>query len=305
MMLLGAVIVIAILMGLSYQEWWEPTRQDLKQKEFLSHLFKYVVTVTPIALVASFAKDAIVIVPAGHRGVIFDKFKGVQQNSLKEGFNFITPFLQEAILFDIRVHKGEFDASAASKDLQIVHTKVALNFHPDPDSVHELYRNIGVDYAEKVIHPAIQEAVKATTALYTAEELITRREEVKRHIQEILQRQLQPIRIIVTETYITDFDFSAEFAKAVEAKQIAEQDAFKAKRDLDRIRIEAEQKIAQAQAEAKSLTLQRDAVTPNMIELRRIEAQRLAIDKWDGHLPQTMMGGATPFVDVSRFTTQR
>jgi len=305
MLLLIALAIIVTLMWTSRKLWWDDQKGDIDWGIFATKLGKYVLLFIPLAIVVTAVKNSVVLVPAGHRGVIFDKFAGVRQNSLKEGFNFITPYLQEAILFDVRVRKSEFDASAASKDLQTVHTKVALNFHPEADAVHELYRSIGIDYAEKVIHPAIQEAVKATTALYTAEELITKREEVKKHIHEILQRQLIPMKLLVTDTYITDFDFSSEFARAVEAKQVAEQQAFKAKRDLERIKIEADQKIAQAQAEARSLALQRDAVTPNMIELRRIEAQRLAIEKWDGHLPTTMMGGATPFVDVSRFTTQK
>jgi regulator of protease activity HflC (stomatin/prohibitin superfamily) len=143
--------------------------------------------------------------------------------------------------------------------------------------------------------------VKATTARYTAEELIAKREEVKKQIHELLQSQMTPANLELTETYITDFQFSQGFSHAVEAKQIAEQEAFKAKRDLDRIKIEAEQKVATAQAEARALALQREAITANLIELRRIEAQRLAIEKWDGHLPQTMMGGSSmPMVDLSQ-----
>jgi prohibitin 2 len=107
------------------------------------------------------------------------------------------------------------------------------------------------------------------------------------------------------DTYITDFDFSPEFARAVEAKQIAEQQAFKARRDLDRIKIEADQKIAQARAEAESLRMQRDAITSNLIELRKIEAQKLAIEKWDGKLPSMMLGNATPLVDLNQFSGKR
>jgi regulator of protease activity HflC (stomatin/prohibitin superfamily) len=304
-MLLIAVVLIAIWMAVSFREWFDVERQDLRPREFTSRLIKAVLVVVPLAILITVAKDSVVVVPAGHRAVIFDKFQGVKQVSLNEGFNFILPFVQEAILFDIRVSKAEFDSTAASKDLQIVHTKVALNFHPDPNSIHELFRNVGHDYASKIIHPAVQEAVKATTALYTAEELITRREEVKKHIQELLQRQSAPLRIQITETYITDFDFSQGFSQAVEAKQIAEQQAFKAKRDLDRIKIEAEQKIANARAEAEGLRMQREAITPNLIELRRIEAQKLAIEKWDGKLPDTMLGSTTPMIDVGQFTKGR
>jgi regulator of protease activity HflC (stomatin/prohibitin superfamily) len=300
-MFILAVVIIVALVAANYSEWWDKERQDLDPTALGKRVMKSVVLVVPVMLVLTLVKDSVVVVPAGHRAVVFDKFQGVKQNSLKEGFNFIMPFLQEAVLFDIRIRKAEYDATAASKDLQSVHTKVALNFHPDADAVANLYRNVGSDYAEKIIHPAMQEAVKATTALYTAEELITRREEVKKHIHELLQRQTIPAKIQITDTYITDFDFSADFARAVESKQIAEQQAFKARRDLDRIKIEAEQKIAQARAEAQSLAMQREAITANLIELRRIEAQKLAIDKWNGQLPQTMLGGATPFIDVSKF----
>ena len=172
------------------------------------------------------------------------------------------------------------------RDLQSVSTKIALNFRPHAENVPEIHRTIGIDYAEKVIHPAVQEAVKATTALYTAEELITKREEVKKQIQQLLQTQMAPVHLDLTETYITDFQFSPDFAHAVEAKQIAEQEAFKASRDLDRIKIEAEQKIATARAEATSLTLQRDAITFKTLLncAARKSTERLAIEKWDGHL---------------------
>lgn len=300
MLFVLAVFVVVVLMALSYKSWLND--KDLNVREFTVRLAKYFIISIFIAFILTFAKDAVVVVPAGHRGVIFDKIHGIRQVSLNEGVNFIIPFMQEATLFDIRIQKAEYDSAAASKDLQIVHTKVALNFHPVADKVHELYRNFGVDYAEKVIHPAVQEAVKATTARYTAEELITRREEIKKNIHDLLKAQTKQATLEITETYITDFDFSAGFAQAIESKQIAEQQALKAKRDLDRVRIEAEQKIAQAQAEAKSLTMQKEAITSNLIELRKIDAQKLAIEKWDGKLPDVILGQSTPFIDISQFT---
>jgi regulator of protease activity HflC (stomatin/prohibitin superfamily) len=306
MFIVLGVFVVVLLMGLSYRQWFDDKSDTFNVGLFSGKLAKYTVVVMGLAIVATFAKDSLIVVPAGHRGVIFDKFSGVKPNALNEGFNVILPFVQDVTLFDIRMQKGEFTATAASKDLQSVATKVALNFRPQDNMIQEIYQKIGPAYAEKVIYPAVQEAVKATTALYTAEELITRREEVKKHIQQILQQQTAPAHILVSETYITDFDFSKEFAHAVEAKQIAEQQAFKAKRDLDRIKIEAEQKIAQARAEAQSLAMQKEAITTNLIELRRIEAQKLAIERWNGKLPDVMMGGtSTPFIDVSQFTSKR
>jgi regulator of protease activity HflC (stomatin/prohibitin superfamily) len=154
--------------------------------------------------------------------------------------------------------------------------------------------------------PAVQEAVKATTARFTAEELITHREEVKKIIQEIVDKYVAKVNIKVEELYITDFDFSRQFAEAIESKQIAEQTALKAKRDLDRIKIEAEQKIATARAEAESLRMQKEAITPQLIQLRQVDAQKLAIEKWDGHMPNVMMGGgATPLLNLNALAPGR
>lgn len=242
--------------------------------------------------------DGLVLVGAGQRAVVFDNVRGVRPVALGEGVHVIVPFVQSVTKFDCRMQKAEFDTTAASKDLQDVSTKVALNFHPQPESVAEIYQAYGTDYTEKVIHPAVQEAVKAVTAMYTAEELITKREEVKNRVQEHLSKMMVVAKLTLKETYITNFSFSHGFSQAIESKQIAEQTALKAKRDLDRIRIEAEQKLAGARAEAEGLKLQREAITPQLLELRKIDAQKLAIEKWNGVLPITIMGGAVPFINV-------
>lgn len=304
MLILLMVAVVLVLMTLSYKDWFDTERQDLRADVFSARLVRSVLIAIPLGFALSIVQDSIVIVKPGNRAVVFDKFKGVRPVVLDEGLNFVVPIIQETILYDVRIQKVEFDATAASKDLQSVRTKVALNFRPGSALVNELHQKVGPGYAERIIHPAVQEAVKAATARFTAEELITRREEVKRNIQDFLRAQIlsAQVPVEILEIYITDFEFSREFASAVEAKQIAEQQAFKAKRDLDRIRIEAEQKIATARAEAQSLTLQREAITPNLIELRRIEAQRLAIEKWNGALPQMMLGNSTPMIDLGQLS---
>ncbi len=252
-----------------------------------------------LAVVAGVLAGSVVIVPPGHRGVVFNRVSGIKQMALNEGLNFVLPILEQAILMDVRVQKDTYDATAASKDMQTVHTKVAMNFRPVPEMVPKLYSEVGWDYSDRVIAPAVQEAVKATTARFTAEELITHREEVKKIIQESVEKYVTKVNIRVEELYITDFDFSRQFAEAIESKQIAEQTALKAKRDLDRIKIEAEQKIASARAEAESLRMQKDAITPQLIQLRQVEMQRMAIEKWDGRMPVTMMGAATPLLNLN------
>lgn len=251
-------------------------------------------------IVLSNLAGAVVVVGAGERVVVFDKFSGLKKEALNEGLHLVVPFIQDTITFDVRVQKEEFETTAASKDLQDVSTKVALNVHPDADAVPLIYKNYGTNYSEKVIHPAVQEAVKAVTALYTAEELITKREAVKRQIQEHLAVLLKQANLVLTETYLTNFKFSEGFSHAIEQKQIAEQNALTAKNTLAQVKIEAEQTVAKAQAEAQGLRAQREAITPQLLELRRIEAQREAITKWNGTLPQTMIGGGSvPFINLN------
>jgi regulator of protease activity HflC (stomatin/prohibitin superfamily) len=302
MWFLFAAIFVAAMMALTRRQW-NPQGDTIDVARMTRNLAKFFTIGIVVAFALTFVGDTVVVVPAGHRAVVFDRFKGLQTTPLKEGMNFIVPMLQEATLVDVRVQKAEFDSTAASKDLQSVHTKVALNFLALPDQVAEIYRNYGLGVTEKVIHPAVQEALKAATARYTAEELITRREEVKQQIHQILEKHMATANLKLVETYITDFEFSTEFARAIESKQIAEQQALKARRDLDRIKIEAEQKLAGARAEAEGLKLQKEAITPALLELRKIDAQRLAIEKWDGRMPTTMLGGgSTPLLNLGAIT---
>ncbi|MBI4678925.1 MAG: prohibitin family protein [Elusimicrobia bacterium] len=269
-------------------------------------IFKYGFTFLILAVLALIGTRGVVVVPPGHRGIIFNKISGIRQAALAEGFNVVIPVIEYVTLMDVRVQKDTYEASAASKDMQTVHTKVALNFHPAPESAPRIFQEVGLGYSERIIHPAVQEAVKATTARFTAEELITRREDVKKLIRELVEHQIKSFNIKVDELYITDFDFSKQFAEAIEMKQIAEQQALKAKRDLDRIRIEAEQKVASARAEAEALKMQKEAISAQLIQLRQVEMQKLAIEKWDGKMPEVMMsgqgGGATPLLNLNALT---
>lgn len=292
-------VVATMLIVLSRRSQWYDGREV--DAEALTRVVSRVgVGLLSLAVLAGVIAGSVVIVPPGHRGVIFNRVSGVKPAALGEGLGFIVPVLEQAILMNVRVQKDSYDATAASKDLQTVHTKVALNYRPVPEAVPRLFSEVGMGYSDRVIAPAVQEAVKATTARFTAEELITHREDVKKIIQELVERYVSKVNIRVEELYITDFDFSRQFSEAIESKQIAEQTALKAKRDLDRIKIEADQKIASARAEAESLRMQKEAITPQLIQLRQVEMQRLAIEKWDGRMPVTMLGGgATPLLNLN------
>lgn len=240
------------------------------------------------------------VVPAGHRGVV-TLFGKVDPQPLGEGLHLVNP-LCNVIKIDVRVARVDSEGEAASRDLQIVHTAITLNYRINPDLVARLYQEVGPGFEQKVIQPAVQEAFKAVTAKYTAEELITKREEVRAAIRLLLKEKIDAramTSLALDEVSITNFRFSAQFSQAIEAKQEAEQLALKAQRDLERIQIEAKQRIAQAEAEATALRAQKQEITPDLIKLREIDAQLKAIEKWNGVLPQTMAGGAVPFVGLA------
>lgn len=236
------------------------------------------------------------IVDPGHKGVLV-RLGAIQPGVLDEGIHPRIPFMDTVVLVDVRIDKKESDASAASKDLQIVKATIATNFHLDPAAVDQVYQKIGLSYGPRLIDPAVQEVVKAVSAKYTAEELISKRPEVKEQIKESLIARLTSFNIIVDDISITNFDFSKSFNDAIEAKQVADQQVQKAQRDLQRIEVEAKQKIAQATAEAEALRLQRQVLSADLLRLREIENERVAIEKWNGKLPD-VTGGTIPFINV-------
>jgi len=254
-------------------------------------------TLVILVIIALVVLNSYTIVQAGQRGIML-QLGAVKPVVYNEGLHFRLPFIQEIIPIDVRVLKAESDQTAASKDLQVVTTTVAVNFHLNPEQVNKLYQDVGLSYKERIVDPAVSEALKAATAQYTAEELISRRSEVSTKVKEVLASKLSTYFMQLDEINITEFKFSTEFNNAIEQKQIAEQQALKASLDLQRIEIEAKQKIEQAKAEAESLRLQKQEVTPELIELRKIEAQLEAIKKWDGKMPN-VTGGAIPFLDVN------
>ncbi|BAU29515.1 SPFH domain-containing protein [Aneurinibacillus soli] len=252
----------------------------------------------PLVLVLGLLSQAFTVVQPGTRGIIV-QLGAVQDKLFEEGLHFKIPFVQEIVPMEVRVQKAESQASAASKDLQIVTTTMAVNFHIDPSHANKLYQNVGLDFKSRIVDPAIGEALKAVTARYTAEQLISKRSEVSQQVKELLAKKLATYHMVLDEINITEFKFSDEFNKAIEQKQIAEQQALKSNLDLNRIKIEKEQTITQAEAAAAALRLQKQEVTPELVKLREIEAQLKAIEKWDGKLPSTT-GGAVPFVNVTK-----
>jgi regulator of protease activity HflC (stomatin/prohibitin superfamily) len=232
---------------------------------------------------------------AGERGVQL-RFGAVTGKIFDEGLYFRIPLVDRVIPMDVKILKEQLVATAASKDLQSVNSSVALNYHIDPKRVAQVYQEVGLGYAERLIDPALQESVKASTAKYTAEELITKREAVREEIKSHLREKLESRGILVDDFNIVDFQFSRSFDQAIENKVTAEQQALAAKNKLEQIKFEAEQKIAEARGKAEALRIESEALksNPQVLQLR-------ALEKWDGRLP-TVSGGAIPFIDVSTLT---
>lgn len=258
---------------------------------------KYIVSGVIAVVVLIFGASSVTTVESGNRGVLL-QLGEVKSTIFEEGFHFKLPFIQTVQQIEVRVQKEESEQTAASKDLQMVTTKVAVNFSLEPGSVNKLFQEVGMDYKSRVVEPAIAEALKAITAQYTAEELITKRPEVSAQVKDMLANKLTKYYMKLEDINIKEFAFSEEFNKAIESKQTAEQNALKAERDLERIKIEAEQQITQAKAEAEALKLKKQEVTAELIKLKEIEVQEKAVEKWDGHLPN-VTGGAMPFIDVN------
>jgi regulator of protease activity HflC (stomatin/prohibitin superfamily) len=274
---------------------------DIVQRKSRKTLLKIIPIFLFIGLiVALIVFKPYVIVEPGHRGVVV-QLGEIKPAVLNEGFHLKVPFIQEIIPIEVRVQKAQSEEITSSKDLQVVNTVIAVNYRLDPNDVNKLFQEVGLSFKERVVDPAIGESLKAVTAQYTAEELISKRSEVSQKVKETLSKKLSAYYMILDGINITEFKFSPEFNQAIEQKQIAEQQALKANLDLQRIEVEAKQKIEQARAEAESLKLQKDQITPELVELRKIEAQIEAIKKWDGKLPSVTGTGVVPFLNIDQF----
>ncbi|MBE6752268.1 MAG: prohibitin family protein [Ruminococcaceae bacterium] len=268
-------------------------RHILKGWNFImkKNVVKIVIAAICVVLVAGVCLTCFTVVKAGHTGVVLT-FGAVEENVFDEGLHFKMPLVQTVVQMNNRTQKVETEGSASSKDLQIISYVVAVNYHVRSEASASLYQNVGKDYGTVIIVPAIQESIKAVTAQFTAEELITKRQTVGDQIKEALSEKINSYGIEVEIFNIVNFDFSEEFNAAVEAKQTAQQQALKAEQDLVRVEVEAKQKIAQAEAEAESIRLIQEALakSPDYVDY-------VKWNKWDGKLPE-VMGSDGVLVDV-------
>lgn len=245
-------------------------------------------------------------VPAGHRGVVL-QFGAVTGEVKPEGLYFVVPGVQSIELMDVQVHADKSKATAASHDLQNVATEVTVNYRVDPKQAAQVYRDLRQEYVPRVMVPAIQEAVKSATAQFDAERLVVDRPQVKDLIEQFLQQRLSKHGLIVDGIAITDFQFSADFSSAIEAKVTSLQLALKARNDVEIVHNEQLKKYETARADSYTTVTNAKALAEAIkIQTQAINAQGgkdyvqlKAIEKWDGSVPQWMgVGQAAPFINL-------
>ena len=235
------------------------------------------------------------VIGAGQRGVVFNNASGVEDRVLGEGIYFRTPFVQNIHTLSVQVQKNDVKAEAASKDLQTVSTDIVVNWHLDAGKVNKIYQSIGDEKAvvDRILTPAVNEVVKAAVAQKTAEEVLTKRPELKSDIDDRLRARLATYNIILDDVSVTNVDFSKEFNAAIESKQVAEQQAKQAFFLAQKAENEAKAAIETAKGVAEAQKLVQQTLTPELL-------QKLAIEKWQGVVPQYWGGGAIPFINIPK-----
>ncbi|MCL4361600.1 prohibitin family protein [Candidatus Dependentiae bacterium] len=212
------------------------------------------------------------------------------------GCYFKMPAIDSVIYINNRICKTVIETTALSKDLQFVSIGVAINYKIN--NAIELYKTVGTDFEKVIIDPFAQESIKAVVAKYTAEDLIQFRHDAKEKVYSELKSRLLPLNITLIDFNFVHSDFSPDFIKAVEEKQIAEQSAKTAKNLTEKVKEEVIQTRSRADAEAYSLKIKKESVTAELIALKKAEALIKAIEKWDGKLPH-VSGGNTPFINLN------
>jgi len=220
---------------------------------------------------------SMITIQPGHKGIIYNRIGGLSEKAeLKEGLNFVIPWFQRPIIYDIRTRPQPIDTQSGSKDLQMVQISLRVLFKPDPDELPFIYRRLGKDYDARVLPSIVNEVTKAVVAQYNASELLTKRDLVSKQIRDMLTKRSGDFRILLDDVAITHLAFSKEYTAAVEAKQVAQQDAERAKYVVDRAYQEKKSIVIKAEGEAQSAQLIGNAIqkNPAFIQLRRIDAAK-------------------------------
>lgn len=212
------------------------------------------------------------------------RFGKIVDSKLTEGFNFKIPYIEKIVKVNIKTQKEEITTESSTKDMQTVQTILAVNFRVEKDSAVSLYKTVGNNYKQTILIPAIQESVKSAMSKYSAEEVITKRNEVSDDCLKTLQEKVEKYGIVIQDFNIIDLSFSQAYKQAVEEKTIAEQKVLTAQQNLERAKVENEQKLLEAETTRQVNELLNQTITDDILAKQFIE-------KWDGHLPETYAGG--------------
>ena len=278
---IAAVVIAGILYFVSVEN------RDRTSGEYVkSYPFRSFAPLPFLLVVVVVAFESITIVPAGHAGVQVT-MGTVNPTPLDAGLHFVNP-ISSVHNVNVQMQRGTMEGAAAgTKDLQQVHTDITINYHLNQQKVAAIYKDYGLNVTDKVLTPALNESFKGVTGHYTSEELILKRDEVSQSILDQVRTKLAQYDVTVDGISLVNFGFSKSYQDAIDAKMVATQSKLKAEQDLQRIEVEAKSRIAQAEGEAKAISIQAQAIQSNggaqYVQLQWIE-------KWDGKLPNTVVG---------------
>lgn len=211
------------------------------------------------------------------------RFGKITETTLKEGVNFKIPFIEKVTKINIKVQKAEMNIESSTKDLQIVQTNVAVNYRVNENNATTLYKQVGKNYEETILNPAIKESIKSAIAQYNAEEITVNRTAVSQSCLQAIQEKVEKYGIVIEDFNLTDFSFSEEYTKAIEDKQVAEQ-------NLEKAKLDAEKKLVEAEATKTANELLQESLSDNLIKKQFIE-------KWNGELPKAT--GTNSIFDIT------
>ena len=245
-----------------------------------------IIVVLVIGLILLFAGTT--IVPTGHVGVV-TLYSKVQDEYLTAGFHFIKPFVETVHDIDIRTQNYENTVEGSAKDLQTVNVTISINYNINSESASALYAKVGANYNDTILNPALQSGLKAAMAQYTAEEVITKRNEVADTILTELNSRLGEY-FTISAVNIENVAYSDAYNETIETKAVKQQELEIAQAELEIQEIENQKEIAAAEKDAQVMALQNSQVTENVLELKKLEIMEALIEKWNGSLPSTMLG---------------
>lgn len=255
----------------------------MNKKEIIIAILLFII-VSAIIIVSC----SITTIPTGFVGVK-TRFGKVQDDVIQEGLNIKTPFIEKIVKIDCKTRKIETESGGSTKDLQTVTIKVAINYNVNKLTANKLYREVGIDFENVIVNPAILESIKSAMAQYNAEELITKRAEVSNKIEETIIGKISARGFDVTEFNVINIDFSQEFDQAIERKAVKQQEVATAQAELEKQKIQNEKEISEAEKDARVMELQNQQITELTLRLKQLENERAMIDKWNGAYPSTMI----------------